>query len=118
MKKFLYSDKRIFQIFYQLHKRGLALFLGFNPATGEPAIWMTDKSGLTKAAINIASAEAILDEITTLELEEFSNSRREVLIGEILETPSPHTITAEITVHRPYGRKPRTLMLSAVRLPG
>lgn len=85
MKKFPYSNEKIMQIFVQLHKRKLAMFLGYL-ASGEPAIWMSYESGLAKAPISIATADMLLDEITSRELENaFRVAPPEILIGEILD---------------------------------
>ena len=85
MKKYPYSDERIMQIFVQLHKRKLAMFLGYR-SDGSPAIWMSYESGLAKAPISIATANMLLDELISRELDSaFKVASPEVLIGEILD---------------------------------
>lgn len=75
----LYSSARIFEIFTGLQRRGLAMFLGY--LHGQPMIWMDMRSPLAGAPISIATAEVILDQVLTRELE----GEVEVLIGEVLD---------------------------------
>ena len=95
MKK-LYSSARIFDIFSALQKRGLAMFLGY--VDGEPRIWMDLRTPLARSPISIATAEVILDEILTRELE----GEIEVLIGEVLDM-----LPATLEVRRVPVRPPR-----------
>ena len=81
MKKCLYSGARVYEIFSSLQRRGLAMFLGFQ--NGEPMIWMDLRSPLARSPISIATAEVILDEVLTRELE--GCAEIEVLIGEVLD---------------------------------
>lgn len=81
MKKCLYSGARVYEIFSSLQRRGLAMFLGFQ--NGEPMIWMDLRSPLARAPISIATAEVVLDEVFTRELE--GRVEAEVLIGEVLD---------------------------------
>lgn len=67
MKKYPYSAARIFEIFSQLHKRGLAMFLGYQ--NGQPMIWMDSSTPLARAPISIATANVLLNEILIRELE-------------------------------------------------
>lgn len=119
MKKFPYSNEKIMQIFVQLHKRGLAMFLGYL-RTGEPAIWMTYESGLAKSPISIATADMLLDEIYS---REFDNACRvaspEVLIGEILEPENAILCTARHMFKRTPNRRStlRRQLLAAAGLP-
>ena len=79
MKKYPYSAARIFEIFSQLHKRGLAMFLGYQ--NGQPMIWMDSSTPLARAPISIATANVLLNEILIRELE----GENEVLIGDVLD---------------------------------
>ena len=79
MKKCPYSGARVYEIFSALQRRGLAMFLGFQ--NGTPMIWMDLRTPLARAPISIATAEVILEEILTRELE----GDVEVLIGEVLD---------------------------------
>lgn len=79
MRKCLYSGARTYEIFSSLQRRGLAMFLGFQ--NGEPMIWMDLRTPLARSPISIATAEVILDEVLTRELE----GEVEVLIGEVLD---------------------------------
>lgn len=112
MKKYPYSNEQIMTIFTQLHKRGLAMFVGFRP-NGEPAIWMTCESGLAKSPISIATADMLLDELLSQELDNaFGDASPEVLIAEILNN-------ADLR-HSPHGRRVvvlRSRLLPAVGLP-
>ena len=85
MKKYPYSGARIFAIYSQLHKRGLAMFLGYQ--NGQPMIWMDSRTPLSRAPISIATASVLLDEILTRELE--GGYDPEVLIGEVLDAIVP-----------------------------
>lgn len=120
MKKYPYSNERIMQIFVQLHKRKLAMFLGYL-ASGEPAIWMSYESGLAKAPISIATADMLLDEITTRELDSaFRVASPEVLIGEILDDTFP-AVQKNRLGHAYRGRRAADLrqrLLPAAGLPG
>lgn len=82
MKKCLYSGARVYEIFSSLQRRGLAMFLGFQ--NGEPMIWMDLHSPLARSPISIATAEVILEEVLTRELEGVFEV--EVLIGEVLDS--------------------------------
>ena len=100
MKKCLYSGARVFEIFSSLQRRGLAMFLGYQ--NGEPMIWMDLRTPLARSPISIATAEVILDEVLTRELE----GEVEVLIGEVLEA-----LPAVRIQHRPPARpRPRLLV--------
>ena len=79
MKKCPYSGARVYEIFSALQRRGLAMFLGFKD--GMPMIWMDLRTPLARSPISIATAEVILEEILTRELE----GEIEVLIGEVLD---------------------------------
>lgn len=79
MKKCLYSGARVYEIFSALQRRGLAMFLGFQ--NGEPMIWMDLRTPLARSPISIATAEVILEEVLTRELE----GEVEILIGEVLD---------------------------------
>lgn len=81
MKKSLYSGAKVFEIFSQLQRRGLAMFLGIR--NGEPMIWMTDRTPLCYAPISIATAKRVLDEVL---IREFEGIDGEVLIGEGLDS--------------------------------
>lgn len=81
MKKSLYSGAKVFEIFSQLQRRGLAMFLGIR--NGEPMIWMTDRTPLCYAPISIATAKRVLDEVL---IREFEGIDGEVLIGEALDS--------------------------------
>lgn len=81
MKKYPYSGEKIFAIYSQLHKRGLAMFLGYQ--NGQPMIWMDSRDPLARAPISIATADVLLEEILTRELEGCFNP--EVLVGEVLD---------------------------------
>lgn len=119
MKKYPYSNERIMQIFTQLHKRKLAMFLGYL-RSGEPAIWMTYESGLAKAPISIATADMLLEEILTRELDEaFRIATPEVLIGEILESNKIILSSARNVFHRKRSDSQtlRQRLLPAVGLP-
>ena len=80
MKKYPYSGAKIFEIFSQLQKRGLAMFLGYQ--NGEPMIWMDMRSPLARAPISIATAATLLDEIL---VREFEGMDDDVLIGEVVD---------------------------------
>ena len=100
MRKCLYSGARVFEIFSSLQRRGLAMFLGYQ--NGEPMIWMDLRTPLARSPISIATAEVILDEVLTRELE----GEIEVLIGEVLEA-----LPAVRVQHRPPVRqRPRLLV--------
>lgn len=87
MMKYPYSGARVFEIFSSLQRRGLAMFLGYQ--NGEPMIWMDLSTPLARSPISIATAEVILDEILTRELE----GEIEVLIGEVLDAlPALHPL--------------------------
>ena len=77
--KFPYSGAKMFEIFTALHRRGLAMFLGYQD--GEPMIWLSERAVLTRAPVSIATADMILQDILDRELE----GRTEVLIGEVLD---------------------------------
>ena len=79
MKKCLYSGARVYEIFSALQRRGFAMFLGFQ--NGEPMIWMDLHTPLARSPISIATAEVILEEVLTRELE----GEVEILIGEVLD---------------------------------
>lgn len=112
MKKYPYSNDQIMTIFTQLHKRGLAMFVGFRP-NGEPAIWMTCESGLAKSPISIATADMLLDEILSQELDNaFGDTAPEVLIAEIL-----HNANLQRTPHNQRVVVLRSRLLPAVGLP-
>ena len=100
MKKCLYSGARVFEIFSSLQRRGLAMFLGYQ--NGEPMIWMDLRTPFARSPISIATAEVILDEVLTRELE----GEVEVLIGEVLDM-----LPAVRTQNRPPVRpRPRLLV--------
>lgn len=80
MKKYPYSGAKVFEIFSQLQRRGLAMFLGYQ--NGVPMIWMDMRSPLARAPISIATAATLLDEIL---IREFEGLDSEVLIGEVLD---------------------------------
>lgn len=80
MKKYPYSGARVFEIFSQLQRRGLAMFLGY--LNGEPMIWMDMRSPLSRAPISIATAATLLDEILWRELDGIDG---EVLVGEVID---------------------------------
>ena len=80
MKKCPYSGAKVFEIFSQLQRRGLAMFLGYQ--NGEPKIWMTDRTPLCYAPISIPTAKAVLNEVLIREFE----GETEVLIGEVLDS--------------------------------
>lgn len=80
MKKYPYSGAKVFEIFSQLQRRGLAMFLGYQ--NGEPMIWMDMRSPLSRAPISIATAATLLDEIL---IREFEGLDDEVLVGEVLD---------------------------------
>jgi len=80
MKKYPYSGEKVFEIFSQLHKRGLAMFLGY--LNGQPMIWMDSRTPLAHAPISIATAKVLLDEIL---IREFEGIDGDVLIGEVLD---------------------------------
>lgn len=80
MKKYPYNGAQVFEIFSQLHRRGLAMFLGYQ--NGRPMIWMDSRTPLAHAPISIGTAKVLLDEILIREFEGMDN---EVLIGEVLD---------------------------------
>ena len=80
MKPTTYTDARIWSIFRELHRRGLAMTMGINRRTGAPMVWLTTKTGLDRAPVTIGTAERVL--AAALEAE---RTRREVLIGEVVE---------------------------------
>lgn len=98
MKKYPYSGAQVYEIFSQLQRRGLAMFLGFQ--RGEPMIWMDMRTPLARAPISIATAAILLDEIRNREFEGDS----EILIGEIMDC-----LPARKTPRR------RTLLLAEVK---
>ena len=100
MRKCLYSGARVFEIFSSLQRRGLAMFLGYQ--NGEPMIWMDLRTPLARSPISIATAEVILDEVLTRELE----GEVEVLIGEVLEALP----TVRVQHCPPVRQRPRLLV--------
>ena len=102
MRKCLYSGARVYEIFSSLQRRGLAMFLGFQ--NGEPMIWMDLRTPLARSPISIATAEVILDEVLTRELE----GEIEVLIGEVLDALPVMRVSSRATV------RPRQLRLVEV----
>lgn len=81
MKRYPYTDEQTFRIFKALNRRGLAMFLGM--IRGEPMIWLDGARLPYRKPITIATAEMLLDEITTLELE--GRTDYEVMVGEVLD---------------------------------
>lgn len=81
MKKSLYSGAKVYEIFSQLQRRGLAMFLGVK--NGQPMIWMTERTPLCYAPISIATAKVVLDEIM---IREFEGIDGDVLIGEVIDS--------------------------------
>lgn len=98
MKKYPYSGARVFEIFSQLQRRGLAMFLGY--LNGEPMIWMDMRSPLSRAPISIATAATLLDEILWRELDGIDG---EVLVGEVID--------AIVIRQRPQRPRRRTVAL-------
>ncbi len=81
------------------------MFLGYQ--NGEPMIWMDLKTPLARSPISIATAEIILEEILTRELE----GEVEILIGEVLDAlPAVHVgrAAARAAVR---ARRPREVFL-------
>jgi hypothetical protein len=74
------------------------MFLGYQ--NGEPMIWMDPRTPLARSPISIATAEVILDEVLTRELE----GEVEVLIGEVLDT------LPAVRCRRPARPRPRLLV--------
>ena len=97
MKKCPYSGARVFEIFSSLQRRGLAMFLGYQ--NGEPMIWMDLRTPLARSPISIATAEIILEEILTRELE----GEVEVLVGEVLDAlPVPRIASRAVVRPRRF----------------
>lgn len=109
MKKCLYSGARVYEIFSSLQRRGLAMFLGFQ--NGEPMIWMDLRSPLARSPISIATAEVILDEVLTRELEGCADI--EVLIGEVLDALPALRVSSRAAV-RPRRLREVTLITGVV----
>lgn len=93
MKKYPYSGAKVFEIFSQLQRRGLAMFLGIQ--NGVPMIWMDLDTPLAAAPISIATAKVLLDEILIREFEGIDN---EILIGEVLDYIQPRRPVRRRTV--------------------
>ena len=86
MKRYPYTDEQTFRIFKALNRRGVAMFIGM--AHGEPMIWLDGTHMPYRKPITIATAEMLLDEITTRELEGYTDY--DVLIGKVLDgKPDP-----------------------------
>lgn len=80
-RKYIYSSAKIFEIYDQLHERGLAMFLGV--LRGQPMIWMDGNTPLARAPISIATANVLLSEILRREAE---GADEDILIGEVLDS--------------------------------
>lgn len=99
MKKCPYSGEKVFEVFSQLHQRGLAMFLGFR--NGVPMIWMDSRTPLSKAPISIATAKVLLDEILVREFD----GEDDMLIGEVLD---------ELQLRRPVRRRTVALLTEVI----
>lgn len=97
-KSYPYTGEQIWRIYSQLHKRGLAMFLGC--MQGEPRIWMTGETRLSKRPVTIATAEQLLEAVLVRELEGLPIVP-EVLVGEVLD---------HITIRRPVVVRRVTLV--------
>ena len=82
-RSYPYSGDQIWKIYSGLHKRGLAMFLGC--LEGEPRIWMSDCTRMSKRPVTIATAEQLLEAVLIRELEGLPIIP-EVLVGEVLDS--------------------------------
>ena len=92
-KSYPYTGEQIWRIYTQLYKRGLAMFLGC--LNGEPRIWMSCESRLSKVPVTIATAEQLLEAVLIRELEGLPIIP-EVLVGEVLDSIA----VRPVVVHR------------------
>lgn len=93
-RSFPYSGEQIWRIYNQLYKRSLAMFLGC--INGEPRIWLTVESRLSKRPVTIATAEQLLEAVLIRELEGLPIIP-EVLVGEVLDSIA---VRRPVIVHR------------------